>query len=202
VTSFDGGARPSSSPASQQRRRNIALATVGLLRERDVAKVTVADIAHEAGVSVATVYNLVGPRERVLAAVVDWYVERLGSALTARSKPDDPAEAVVEVVRAAAEQSLADPDPLRSVLRELGPLEFAEHRRLGLHELLRPRLENVPSLRYDSAVDLVARLIVYGFRGVLLSWAHHMIGDEEFATDAELITRRLLAVPAERQSDD
>lgn len=197
MTSFDGGARPSSSPASQQRRHNIAVATVDLLRERDVAKITVADIAHEAGVSVATVYNLVGPRERVLSAVVDGYVERLGSALAARSQTHDPAEAVVEVVQVAVEQSLADPVPLRSVLRELGPLEFGEHRRIGLHELLRPRLENIPSLRHGTASDLVARMIVYGFRGVLLSWAHRMIGDDEFAADAELITRRLLATATE-----
>ena len=62
-----GGARPSSSPASAQRRQRIADATLALLRERDAAKITVADIAEAADVSVATVYNLVGPRERVLS---------------------------------------------------------------------------------------------------------------------------------------
>ena len=76
-----GGARPSSSPASQRRRRRIIDATFELLREHDAAKLSVADIAKVAGVSVASVYNLVGTRERVLAAVIDRYVERLAAAL-------------------------------------------------------------------------------------------------------------------------
>lgn len=108
----DGGARPSSSPASMQRRQRIADATAALLRERDAAKITVADVADEAGVSVATVYNLVGPRERVLSAVLDGYVERLEAALGSSPAHEDPLEAVVDVVRVAVVQSLHDPVPL------------------------------------------------------------------------------------------
>ena len=55
------GARPSESLASQRRRRAITEATVELLRDRDLDKISVADIADTAGVAVATVYNLIGP---------------------------------------------------------------------------------------------------------------------------------------------
>jgi len=195
-----GGARPSSSPASEQRRQRIADATLALLRERDAAKITVADIAETADVSVATVYNLVGPRERVLSAVLDGYVGRLDAALGARPMHNDPVEAVVDVVRVAVTQSLHDPVPLRAVLRELGPLDFAENRGSGLEQLLLPRLRNVVSLDDDSAARTVAQLIVYGFRGVLLSWAHLLISDTAFHRDAELITRSL--VPDDREIEE
>lgn len=168
-----------------------------LLRERDVAKITVADIAEVAGVSVATIYNLVGTRERVLSAVLDGYVERLEAALGSEPLHHDPVEAVVDVVRTAAAQSLLDPVPLRAVLRELGPLEFAEHRGLGLEELLLPRLNNEP-FQSEGSARIVARMIIYGFRGVLLSWAHLLIADDQFLGDSELITRRLLALDDER----
>jgi len=196
----DGGARPSSSPASMQRRQRIADATAALLRERDAAKITVADVADEAGVSVATVYNLVGPRERVLSAVLDGYVERLEAALGSSPAHEDPLEAVVDVVRVAVVQSLHDPVPLRAVLRELGPLEFAENRGPGLEGLLLPRVRNIASLQIDSEARTVAHMIVYGFRGVLLSWAHLLISDEQFRRDSELITRRLLPSDPARQA--
>ncbi len=169
-----------------------------LLRERDVAKITVADIAEVAGVSVATIYNLVGTRERVLSAVLDGYVERLEAALGSEPPHHDPVEAVIDVVRTAAAQSLLDPVPLRAVLRELGPLEFAEHRGLGLEELLLPRLHNVEPFQSEGSARIVARMIIYGFRGVLLSWAHLLIADDQFLGDSELITRRLLALDDER----
>jgi hypothetical protein len=41
-------------------------------------------------------------------------------------------------------------------------------------------------------------MIIYGFRGVLLSWAHLLIADDQFLGDSELITRRLLALDDER----
>ena len=113
---------------------------------------------------------------------------------------NDPVEAVVDVVRVAVTQSLHDPVPLRAVLRELGPLDFAEHRGSGLEQLLLPRLRNVVSLDDDSAARTVAQLIVYGFRGVLLSWAHLLISDTTFRRDAELITRSL--VPDDREIEE
>ena len=56
------------------------------------------------------------------------------------------------------------------------------------------------SLHDDSAARTVAQLIVYGFRGVLLSWAHLLISDAAFRRDAELITRSL--VPDDREIEE
>ena len=71
MSTLTGGARPSNAIASQRRRVAIAEATLTLLRARDAAEVAVSDIAAEAGVSVATVHNLVGRKDQILAGVID-----------------------------------------------------------------------------------------------------------------------------------
>lgn len=184
-----GGTRPSNSRASQRRRDAIAQATLTLLRDRPTDAVAVADIAAVAEVSVATVYNLVGPRDRLLAGVLDSYVATLAAALDNEAGPAGAVEAAVHVVAIAATESVADPVPIKAVLRELGPLHLDESKGAGMADLLLPRL--IAAGAGPVAADEAARLIVYAFRGVLLSWAHDLITDDEFRTDAELVTRRL-----------
>ena len=190
------GARPSESPASQRRRRTVIDAAVNLLRDRDLDEISVADIADAAGVAVATVYNLIGPREQVLSAVLDLYVEKLADALAAQPQAGEPphvasaADDVVHVIESANNHILADPVPMRAVLRELGPLQFAENRRLGLAELLLPRVRRLTDS--DHEADLLVSLIVYGFRGVLMSWAHGLIDDDTFTHDGKRLVRVLV----------
>ena len=189
----DGGSRPSDSRASLRRRDAIAEATIALLRDRGTNDVSVAEIAERAEVSVATVYNLVGPRDRILSGVLDRYVARIGEALeVGRPDPADAALATTptEVVQIAVNESLADPIPLRTVLRELGPLHLADNKGAGIEALLEPGLL-ASGLDPEGAAE-AARLIVYSFRGVLLSWAHGLVPDEQFASDAALATNRLV----------
>ena len=196
------GSRPSESPASQQRRRAITEATVELLRDRDLDKISVADIAEAAGVAVATVYNLIGPRERVLSAVLDLYIEQLADALATQRQDGEPsqcvsaADAVVHIIESANDHILSDPVPVRAVLRALGPLDFAGNRGLGLAELLLPRARWLTDS--DHKADLLVSLIVYGFRGVLMSWAHDLIDDDTFACDSKRLVRVLVTAPAAR----
>jgi AcrR family transcriptional regulator len=192
VNNEGGALRPSATPAARRRRQAIADATLELLRDTDAEKIAVADVAELAGVSVATVYNLVGPRERVLAAVLDGYIERLQHSLTASATADD-ANAVIEVFTTAASQALADPVPLRAVLRELGPLRYTEHQGAGMGDVLLPRVRDLDDLRPDTTPESATRLLVYAFRGLLISWAHGLITDTEFADDARELAHRLLS---------
>lgn len=185
-----GAARPSASPASLRRRQAITDAARDLLREFDVDKIAVADIAESAGVSVATVYNLVGPRERVLTAVLDGYIERLHRTLTSSSSTD--AVAVIEVFTTAAEQSLADPVPVRALLRELGPLQFTEYQGASMEDVLLPRVRAIDDLEPGTTPESATRLLVYAFRGLLISWAHDLITDADYVDDAGELGQRLL----------
>ena len=169
---LSGGSRPSDSRASRRRRAAITDATIALLRERGSSDVSVAEIAARSEVSVATVYNLVGPRDRILSGVLDSYVARVGQALdTGHREPSgtDPITTAVEVLQVAVRESLADPVPLRTVLRELGPLHLADNKGAGIEALLEPQL-TASGFDARGAAE-AARLIVYAFRGVLISWA-------------------------------
>ena len=191
MTSTPGGTRPSNSKASQRRRLAIEEATRTLLRSQDAAKIAVADIAEEAEVSIATIYNLVGTRDQLLANVLDSYATQLAAVLGDEpTHTDDPEAATIAVITAACDTSLEDPLPLRAVLRELGPLNLAETKGDGIAGLLAPRL--IAAGAAAPAAHEAARLIVYAYRGALISWAHGLIDDTQFRADSELAARRLV----------
>lgn len=189
MTTLTGGTRPSSSKASQRRRAAIEEATRVLLRAHDAAEVSVSDIARQAEVSVATVYNLVGTRNRLLAGVLDGYVNRLAVELVDRPPAGGLEHAAVAVVTAAVDVAMNDPLPLRAVLRELGPLDLEQTKGTGVDDLIAPRLRAAGASEREARE--AARLIVYAFRGTLVSWAHGLISDARFRADTELVTRRL-----------
>ena len=179
MSALTRGARPSDSKASQRRRVAIAEATLSLLRTRDAAEVAVSDIAAEAGVSVATVYNLVGRKDQLLAGVIDAYVHRVSVEVVKQS----PA---TELVQAA----LSDPLPLGAVVREPGTLNLVQTKGMGIDQLIEPRL--CAAGASVSEAREAAQLIVYGFWGTIVSWALGLISDARFRHDAELVSERLL----------
>ena len=191
MSTLTGGARPSNSKASQRRRVAIAEATLTLLRARDAAEVAVSDIAAEAGVSVATVYNLVGRKDQILAGVIDGYVQRVSVELVKQPLPaTELVQAASVVITTAVDAALSDPLPLRAVVREPGTLNLAQTKGMGVDQLIEPRLCAAGASLSEARE--AAQLIVYAFRRTLVSWAHGLISDECFRADSELATKRLI----------
>ena len=191
MSTLTGGARPSNSKASQRRRVAIAEATLTLLRARDAAEVAVSDIAAEAGVSVATVYNLVGRKDQILAGVIDGYVQRVSVELVKQPLPaTELVQAASVVITTAVDAALSDPLPLRAVVREPGTLNLAQTKGMGIEQLIEPRLCAAGASLGEARE--VAQLIVYGFWGTIVSWALGLISDARFRYDAELVTKRLV----------
>ena len=191
MSTLTGGARPSNSKASQRRRVAIAEATLTLLRARDAAEVAVSDIAAEAGVSVATVYNLVGRKDQILAGVIDGYVQRVSVELVKQPLPaTELVQAASVVITTAVDAALSDPLPLRAVVREPGTLNLARTKGMGVEQLIEPRLCAAGASMGEARE--VAQLIVYGFWGTIVSWALGLISDARFRDDAELVTKRLV----------
>ena len=185
-----GGARPSNSKPSQRRRVAIAEATLTLLRARDAAEVAVSDIAAEAGVSVATVYNLVGRKDQILAGVIDGYVHRVSVELVKQPPATELVQAASVVITTAVDAALSDPLPLRAVVREPGTLNLVQTKGMGVDQLIEPRLCAAGASLGEARE--VAQLIVYGFWGAIVSWALGLISDARFRDDAELVTKRLV----------
>jgi len=191
VSTLTGGARPSNSKASQRRRVAIAEATLTLLRARDAAEVAVSDIAAEAGVSVATVYNLVGRKDQILAGVIDGYVQRVSVELVKQPLPaTELVQAASVVITTAVDAALSDPLPLRAVVREPGTLNLAQTKGMGVEQIIETRLCAAGASLGEARE--VAQLIVYGFWGTIVSWALGLISDARFRDDAELVTKRLV----------
>ena len=190
MSTLTGGARPSSSRASQRRRVAIAEATLALLRARDAAEVTVSDIAAGAGVSVATVYNLVGRKDQILAGVIDGYVHRVSVELVKQPPATELVQAASVVITTAVDAALSDPLPLRAVVREPGTLNLVQTKGMGVDQLIEPRLCAAGASLGEARE--VAQLIVYGFWGAIVSWALGLISDARFRDDAELVTKRLV----------
>ena len=190
MSTLTGGARPSNSNASQRRRVAIAEATLTLLRARDAAEVTVSDIAAGAGVSVATVYNLVGRKDQILAGVIDGYVHRVAVELVKQPPATELVQAASVVITTAVDAALSDPLPLRAVVREPGTLNLVQTKGMGVDQLIEPRLCAAGASLGEARE--VAQLIVYGFWGTIVSWALGLISDARFRDDAELVTKRLV----------
>ena len=190
MSTLTGGARPSSSRASQRRRVAIAEATLALLRARNAAEVAVSDIAAEAGVSVATVYNLVGRKDQILAGVIDGYVHRVSVELVKQPPATELVQAASVVITTAVDAALSDPLPLRAVVREPGTLNLVQTKGMGVDQLIEPRLCAAGASLGEARE--VAQLIVYGFWGAIISWALGLISDARFRDDAELVTKRLV----------
>lgn len=190
MSTLTGGARPSNSQASQRRTVAIAEATLTLLRTRDAAEVAVSDIAAEAGVSVATVYNLVGRKDQILAGVIDGYVHRVSVELVKQPPATELVQAASVVITTAVDAALSDPLPLRAVVREPGTLNLVQTKGMGVEQLIEPRLCAAGASLGEARE--VAQLIVYGFWGTIVSWALGLISDARFRDDAELVTKRLV----------
>ena len=176
----------------QERRQLIVEAAKSLLREQAAGVLRLRDVAVRADVSHQTIYNLIGNTDQLLAAVLDDYVRQTSDEVRASSVVadlDDPVSTTVALAEAMAEVALRDPQPLRAVLCEIGPLNLSQNKTAGLEVPLEQILTSSGLL--PATAEQTARLIVYAFRGLLLSWAHELVPNEAFTAEAALISRTI-----------
>ena len=170
-------------------RAKINEATLQLLRQKPVKDFRISDVAELAGVTAQTVYNLVGNTDSVLAWVLDDASARVSAAL--QDEPgldrDNPLDAVADLATAMVQVMLQDPLPLKAVLSELGPLRIYENMPQGLAVPLE-RLLLKGGSKFEVAQH-TAHLIVLGFRGIMVSWAHGLVDDNELETHAIALAR-------------
>lgn len=105
MTSDTGGARRYQSArraeVAEDTRARIRTAAVRLFVDRGYGKVTVNDIAHEAGVAVPTVYASTGGKSAILAAVIEDAVRDpvVDATLSAARRASDPMEVLEALAR-------------------------------------------------------------------------------------------------------
>lgn len=161
-------------------------AAVELLDESAVDDLTTDRIADRAGVSTATVYNLVGPRDQLLRAIIDRVVEGLVERVAAASARDEDPIAVAHLivdhsVAAFTEHSMA----YRRIVAAGRPVgsdparDMADPSSLQVAALR--RAQEIGVLRGDVDVAGLGRQIFISWIGAMDHWAGGRLDDEGFA---------------------
>ena len=172
-----------------KRREAILDAALALLRTDPLTTVTTERVAALAAVSPATVYNLVGPRERLLLALVDRVLEGLVSEVASLDgSPEDPLTAARLVVDRSVEAFVAEGQAFRQVLAALG--DFAASKASMSFD---PAQLQVAALRDAQVAGLVrseldpaalGRQVYLTYTGAMLAWAAGGLRDDGFRAAA------------------
>ncbi|MGW6272159.1 MULTISPECIES: TetR/AcrR family transcriptional regulator [unclassified Streptomyces] len=163
-----------------RRRSRIVDAARELLREEPDSAVGVERIADRAGVAPATVYNLIGPRERLWEALAARFMEEFEDRLAGQDAGDPHV-----VVRTTVHLFLGDPVVSRRMVRGW------EESGLALHHSPLDRLTEAMAqtrargvLRPDVDTDALAALVATACVGALHQWVAALIDDRLFLTRA------------------
>lgn len=159
-----------------RRREAILDAALVLLRDHETRDLTTEQIASEAGVSHATVFNLVGTREQLLRALLDRVLldvveslERLGA------DHDDPIKAARLIVERSVTAFGAEPVAYRRIVRAVGVADPM----IGSASF-DPALLQVAAMRDAQRMGIVdrgfdpdglGRQIFVSYFGALMQWA-------------------------------
>lgn len=184
----------------QGRREEILAAAEALVRETCSTDFSVGVLAERAGVSVATLYNLIGPKGTILYALLNLAMDQLEQA-TRDLSANDPYELALSAAEAVAAVYTADADYLRPLWRfELGVIE-PEHRPALMNralafwaDRLRPLDEAGIFPKGIERIDLAREYQIF-FAGVLDLWVQHELSNPQFLAQVRYgILLRLLAL--------
>jgi AcrR family transcriptional regulator len=188
------GSRPSGSTASVRRQETILGAARALIVERGVDKLVIADVAERADVSVATIYNLIGTRDRLLIALLDDVAQQVRTRL--ENEPSASGiDGCMRVITTACEAVLADADAVRAILANLGNAAPDQWLDEGMESSIRGSVEvAVRHGALDSALSIsaISTGIQLGFRGVLISWVFGLMPNEALTPHAEYMALNVL----------
>ncbi|MEW2528003.1 TetR/AcrR family transcriptional regulator [Streptomyces sp. NPDC047071] len=175
-----------------RRRSRILEATRELLREGEESVISTERIAERAEVAPATVYNLIGPRERIWEALAEGFMDELEHRLAAAEDVGPR-----EVVRSTVELFVDDPVVSRRMVRawEASGLVFARSPLVQLRRALADaRARGV--LRADVDTDALAAAVGTSCVGALHQWVAALIDDDRFLARALFALDVVLAAAA------
>jgi AcrR family transcriptional regulator len=190
---LEGGLRERHKTA---RRMRILDAARELLRESPDTALSTERIAARADVAPATVYNLIGPRDKVWEALAAGFVDELERRLTATGARDT-LERAREVVRLTVGLFVDDPIVSRRMLREWEESGLVldhspvDHLRQAMIDAQTQGL-----LRDEVDVDALAAVVGSSCVGAMHQWVAGPVDDERFLANALRAVDVVLAAAA------
>ncbi|MEU4346096.1 TetR/AcrR family transcriptional regulator [Streptomyces sp. NPDC023838] len=163
-----------------QRRIRILDATRELLRESPESVISTERIAERAEVAPATVYNLIGPRDKIWKALAAAFMDELERRLATLGAGDPR-----EVVRSTVHLFVADPVVSRRMVREWEQSGLVLDR-TPLTQLRQAMADARAQglLRADVDTDALATLVGTTCMGALHQWGATLIDDDRFLARA------------------
>lgn len=185
----DGGLREQ---RKAQRRTRILEATRELLRDRPESVISTERIAERAQVAPATVYNLIGPRDKIWEALAAGFMDELERRLAVLGTVG-PREVVTSTVRLFVD----DPVVSRRMVREWerSGLVFDRSPLTQLRQAMAD-VRTQGLLRADIDTDALAAVVATSCVGALHQWVAALIDDERFLARALLALDVALAAAA------
>ena len=184
-----------------KRRDAIMDAAVILLGTRDSADITTEEIAALAGVSAATVYNLVGTRNELMYQLVFRILTDLTESLQALDPGDPIAEAQL-IIEHTVSAFVSNPNAYRQVVAVTQraaashptPIEPASFQVVAMRQA-----QSMGIIRKDIDASGLARQIFLSYTGAAMLWSAGRIDDAGFLTAAR---HGLFTVLAAAATDD
>lgn len=190
--------------AKRQRREAILAAAEALIRARASTDFSMQALADAAGLSLATTYNLIGPKSTVLYALLNVRADAISDVRARLGGQRNPQSLVKSAARFAVRQFAGDPEFYRPLMRHLlgvpDPLHHTAFMARGLEYWrgVAALLGEQGQLRSDANVDELARFAHVYFTGALDMWIHEEYDEPRFLGELERYLRLLLLPAASR----
>lgn len=193
----------------ERRRQRILDAVVEILCEAGLSGLSVAKIADRARVSVATLYNLIGPVDEIVGAMVERMFKEFEAIRLESSGSEDPIDAIFRFVDATVEHFQEDPARYQAMNRAIFQLVIsqgmsplvvhtAERNQRSVRALVE-ELGRLGSIRSGVNAERLAEQMLAGQMSLLQAWSVALISLERYRLSCRLLFATLLRAWATRK---
>ncbi len=190
----------------EARRHQILETMMTLLSQKALHDITNSEIADKAGVSIPTLYNLIGNRNDILVHLLNVTMREV-KALSLTQKNLDPVERAEWVGSFLVQQFTAKEDAYRQVIRGVNAISLSAHKSYeqSPHQLYLELMQEAEAQGVflpEIGADLVASQLFQMFAGALITWAIEGLNTAQFSMQVTIGFQTVIAAiatPAYRQ---
>lgn len=193
----------------ERRRQRILDAAVDVLCDEGLSGLTIARIAERAQVSVATLYNLIGPLEEIIGAMVTRRFKEFEAIRLEPTEREDPVAAIYRLVDAMVEHFREDPARSQAIHRAIYQLNLSQglstqvteaaERHLGSFRGRVEDLRRLGLIRPGANPGQLAEQMLTAQMSLLQAWSIGLVSLDHYQLSCRLFFATLLRAFATRK---